>query len=266
MHPSFSLGDMLRQLRVERGLTQQQVARRLGLSGNAVISRLERGVVLPSEALRRKLARLLGVEPALLATRVQRESRGATATALLADLSTAFDAAHQQLEGELGALRRSLAQHQARIAHVLTLSELQLLWGLPDKLAYEATVKSAWVVTPDLLLDVQRDALRKVVRDNVARGVEYRYLVPPSPGVLQRARRFLKDFGPKAPVEVRSAPADGLMFLSEVVLYDALTPQRLGLMVAPTARSDVDCVLSPVHAARLARGFQEVWRTAARVT
>ena len=147
MRPAFSIGDMVRQVRVERGLTQTQLARRLGLTGNAVVSRLERGTSLPSEALRRKLAKVLHLEPALLETRVQREARGSTATALLTDLGTAFERAQRQMEDELDSLRKGLAQHQARLAHVLRLSEFQLLWGLSDKLAWEATVKSAWIVT-----------------------------------------------------------------------------------------------------------------------
>jgi hypothetical protein len=89
------------------------------------------------------LAKVLHLEPALLETRVQREARGSTATALLTDLGTAFERAQRQMEDELDSLRKGLAQHQARLAHVLRLSEFQLLWGLSDKLAWEATVKSA---------------------------------------------------------------------------------------------------------------------------
>ena len=262
MRPAFSIGDMVRQVRVERGLTQTQLARRLGLTGNAVVSRLERGTSLPSEALRRKLAKVLHLEPALLETRVQREARGSTATALLTDLGTAFERAQRQMEDELDSLRKGLAQHQARLAHVLRLSEFQLLWGLSDKLAWEATVKSAWIVTPDLLLDVQSEAVRKVVRENVSRGVTYRYLVPQTPGVVQRAKKFMSGFPGGSSLEVRSVRDEGWLFLSELVLYDAQTSRRLGLMIAPTARTDVDCVLSPTHSARLARGFAETWSRA----
>ena len=52
------LGDAIARKRAERGLTQEEVAERLGV-GNEAISRIERGVVLPT------LARLFDFADAL---------------------------------------------------------------------------------------------------------------------------------------------------------------------------------------------------------
>lgn len=52
------LGDAIARKRAERGLTQEEVAERLGV-GNEAISRMERGVVLPT------LARLFDFADAL---------------------------------------------------------------------------------------------------------------------------------------------------------------------------------------------------------
>lgn len=263
--PAFTLGDMVRQLRIERGLTQKQLAKKVGLRGNAFISRIERGSALPSVPMQRRLADVLGVEAALLAARVSRESHGSTATALLADIGQAFDGARQRFANELDALSRSLAEHQVRLAHTLRLSELQLLWGLPDKLAYEATVHTAWVLSPDLVLDASNAPLRAVVAQNLARGVEYRYLVPNQRAVIRRAQQMLRDAPAGANVRMRVMEQVVPLLVTEVVLYDARSERRLGLMVAPTERPDVDCVLSAAHAHRLVRAFDAAWRSAKAV-
>lgn len=260
--PAFTLGDMVRQLRIERGLSQVQLALRLGLSGNAYVSRIERGAVLPSGPMQRRLADELGVEPALLAARVSRESHGSTATALLSDIGQAFEGARARFADEVEALSRSLGEHQVRLAHTLRLSELQLLWGLADKLAYEATVQSAWVLSPDLELDASNAELREVVRKNLERGVEYRFLVPAARGVLRRAR-VLRSLLPRSTgLEVRVLAVANPLLVTEVVLYDARSDHRLGLMVAPTERPDVDCVLSAPHARRLVHAYATAWRAA----
>lgn len=149
-----------------------------------------------------------------------------------------------------------------RLAHTLRMSELQLLWGLPDKIAYEATVKSAWVLSPDLVLDQGSPELRAVVRANLERGVEYRYLVPSRTAVTRRARQLLREAPAGARLSVRVLSQPDPLLVTEVVLYDARTPQRLGLMIAPTDRPDVDCVLGAVHAQRLVRAFENAWHSA----
>lgn len=60
-----SFGGQLRRLRIDAGLTQEQLADALGLPQTRV-SELERGKHRPKEELIRRLADALGVRPALL--------------------------------------------------------------------------------------------------------------------------------------------------------------------------------------------------------
>jgi len=54
-------GQKLRQLRIEKGLTQQQLAERLGYKTNSYISDVENGYFIPSREKLRKIARALDV-------------------------------------------------------------------------------------------------------------------------------------------------------------------------------------------------------------
>lgn len=58
-YPSF--GTAMRRLRIERGLSQEELAERMDMSSNAHISRLENGKKLPSLEMVFRLADALGV-------------------------------------------------------------------------------------------------------------------------------------------------------------------------------------------------------------
>jgi transcriptional regulator with XRE-family HTH domain len=59
------VGDRLKALRIRRALTQEELARRAGLSKNAV-NRLEVDKAEPRMSTLRKLAQALGVDPSEL--------------------------------------------------------------------------------------------------------------------------------------------------------------------------------------------------------
>jgi transcriptional regulator with XRE-family HTH domain len=59
------IGDRLRELRVRRALTQEELAEKADVGTNTV-ARLERNESEPHMSTLRKLARALGVEPAEL--------------------------------------------------------------------------------------------------------------------------------------------------------------------------------------------------------
>lgn len=61
----YSLGERLRYLRVDRGLTQAMVARRLGLTQGA-IAQIEKGQVNLNIVTLRRIAEVLDVAPAVL--------------------------------------------------------------------------------------------------------------------------------------------------------------------------------------------------------
>ena len=59
-YPSF--GTVMRRLRIERGLSQEELASRLDMSSHAHISRLESGKKQPTLDMVFRLADALGVE------------------------------------------------------------------------------------------------------------------------------------------------------------------------------------------------------------
>jgi transcriptional regulator with XRE-family HTH domain len=57
----MNFGRKLRQLRIEKGLTQQELAERLGYKTNSYISDVESGHFIPSKEKLRKIAKALDV-------------------------------------------------------------------------------------------------------------------------------------------------------------------------------------------------------------
>jgi transcriptional regulator with XRE-family HTH domain len=57
----MNFGKKLRQLRIQKGLTQQQLAERLGYKTNSYISDVESGHFIPSREKLKKIARALDV-------------------------------------------------------------------------------------------------------------------------------------------------------------------------------------------------------------
>jgi transcriptional regulator with XRE-family HTH domain len=57
----MNFGRKLRQLRIEKGLTQQQLAERLGYKSNSYVSDVESGRFIPSRDKLKKIARALDV-------------------------------------------------------------------------------------------------------------------------------------------------------------------------------------------------------------
>jgi len=57
----MNFGNKLRKLREEKGLTQQQLARKLGYKTNSYISDVESGHFVPSREKLKKITKALGV-------------------------------------------------------------------------------------------------------------------------------------------------------------------------------------------------------------
>ncbi len=57
----INFGQKLRQLRIQKGLTQRQLAKELGYKTNSYISDIERGRIIPPREKLRKIAEILGV-------------------------------------------------------------------------------------------------------------------------------------------------------------------------------------------------------------
>jgi|Deesub1362A_J573_1020465.scaffolds.fasta_scaffold00214_34 transcriptional regulator with XRE-family HTH domain len=57
----MNFGKTFRKIREEKGVTQDELARRLGYKNNSYISRIERGDFLPSKEKLKKMAKVLRV-------------------------------------------------------------------------------------------------------------------------------------------------------------------------------------------------------------
>jgi len=57
----MNFGQKLRKLRMQKGLTQQQLAERLGYKTNSYISDVESGHFIPSREKLKKIAKALGI-------------------------------------------------------------------------------------------------------------------------------------------------------------------------------------------------------------
>lgn len=77
----------------------------------------------------------------------------------------------------------AFSDHQSRARGVLTREEV---------LAIEATAREVWIYAYDLAWEDQNSPFQKLVRENVGRGVKYRYLLPQAPEVLLRAKQVSK--------------------------------------------------------------------------
>lgn len=63
----------IRTARIEKGMTQVELARAIGVK-NSSISYWERGRCVPSQTHRRRLKRVLGIDPVLFDTRTRETS------------------------------------------------------------------------------------------------------------------------------------------------------------------------------------------------
>jgi transcriptional regulator with XRE-family HTH domain len=72
--PDFILAELLKQLREDREITQEQLAFDAGLTASA-LSRIERGINSPGWMTVRRLAEALDVSLADIATEVENGSR-----------------------------------------------------------------------------------------------------------------------------------------------------------------------------------------------
>ena len=68
MEAVVQIGDRLKELRIRRALTQEELATAAGIGKNTV-NRLERDLTEPRPPTLRKLAQALGVDPAELVGR-----------------------------------------------------------------------------------------------------------------------------------------------------------------------------------------------------
>lgn len=146
---------------------------------------------------------------------------GATALLIVGvnlTLALSFRRVYSSERGALFSIVSSVAfsDHQSRrTTGVLTRDEV---------LAIEAAAREVWIYAYDLAWEDQNSPFQKLVRENVARGVKYRYLLPKAPEVLLRAKQVSKSLEPikdaNSLVEFRSTVRERLITQFGMTIYN----------------------------------------------
>ncbi len=254
-----NIGNHLRHLRNRAGLTQNQLANAIGLSGNSLISRIESGRVSPTPSVLNALAKfyVLDLEVFLSLTASEPHGGGILDSELKAMADDAARA-RARLDQTVGQLLEEFESHQNTLTQFMMASKLNLVWSLPRKLKRERSAGEVWILSPSLASETDIPQIRVTVESNLKRGVRYRYLIPAMPAVEQRAKALLTSFVGTS-LEIRVAPLAVFEFAVETVIYDPGKARRMGLMVAPTRRPEFDIVLGAETAARFESSFARIW-------
>jgi transcriptional regulator with XRE-family HTH domain len=259
-----ALGQQIRRLRTQAGLTQNALAQAVGLSGNSLISRIESGRTHPTDRVLSDLARFFDLDTeALLALRTTESDSGHSMSLELDRMSQEARKAREKLHATVDEISEQLEGHREVLSTFLLASKLNLVWSLPQKLKREARAQCVWVLSPSLVSETQIPEIRAVVKANLSRGVSYRYLIPDRAKVIRAVQKFQR--GLPMPMEVRAVRPELFSFVVETVIYDPQTEERTGLMVAPMKRAEFDIVLGASAAEQYERAFVRYWRDARRV-
>jgi transcriptional regulator with XRE-family HTH domain len=117
-----AIGDLLRELRAERGISQEDLAEAIGYSQESV-SGWERGLFTPRPRALRRIAHYLGVPEAELLIAASWARTAAEARRIAEADEPAYDA--RDPRRELAALLPRLADHQVRALIVVARELLQ---------------------------------------------------------------------------------------------------------------------------------------------
>jgi transcriptional regulator with XRE-family HTH domain len=256
------IGGHLRQLRIRMGLTQNQLANALGLSGNSLISRVESGRVKPTSTLLNGMASFFDQDlEALSAMTSSGDDVQELLHAELSAMARESTRARTRLVETVDALVTDFDIHQQTLSNFLVASKLNLVWSLPRKLKRERQADTVWVLSPRLESEANIPSVRAAVASNLASGSVYRYLIPAQENVLAEARVLCHE-NAGGNLEVRTTDPNIFLFTIETVIYDPGTPTRMGLMVAPTRRPEFDIVLGANSASQFELSFESLWDTA----
>jgi len=254
-----SIGEQIRRLRTQAGLTQTALAHAIGLSGNSLISRIESGRTPPTDRVLQDVARFFDLDvETLIALRTTSQDSSHSMALELDRVSRDAREAREQLHTAVDRITADLESHRQALSSFLLASKLNLVWSLPRKLKREGRAKEVWVLSPAFASETDVPEIRAVVKANLSRGVAYRYLIPDHPKVIRAAQKFRQ--GLSGPFEVRTMPPEFFGFLVETVIYDPGTEERTGLMVAPMKRSEFDIVMGASVAEQYEKSFRRHWR------
>ena len=202
----ITLGEKIRYLRKSQRMSQEALARRLGLTNNAFISHLERGTKRPSDALLDKIAQVFAYDAAslraLAAPPAADERQGELEPAPGADL--------------LAQIRREAELFGERASALVAAALPSFLWSREQRIILESTSREVWIIAPALAHHGVAADLVQVAAANLRRGVRYAYLLADTKETRVEAGRMLTryqaratggDARPAAPARGRSRRA-----------------------------------------------------------
>ena len=254
-----TLAERLRYLRKSRGMSQVELAGRLGLRNNSFISHLERGSRRPSPELLAKIATLFSydVDSLLLLEGAPPVARD--------------DDRQPELQPVAGAdlleqLRSEVERFGERLSELISGSLPDFLWDREHRLLVEGRAREVWLACPKVAYHGLADDLLRVALSNLERGVCYRYLLLDSKEVRVEAGQLLRRYQPVlgedggADLELRFAPREAFPFVFEVALFDPRDPSRaLGSLTPPAADPEWEVALQPPQALELAAFLARIW-------
>ena len=177
----ITLGEKIRYLRKSQRMSQEALARRLGLTNNAFISHLERGTKRPSDALLDKIAQVFAYDAAslraLAAPPAADERQGELEPAPGADL--------------LAQIRREAELFGERASALVAAALPSFLWSREQRIILESTSREVWIIAPALAHHGVAPDLVQVAVANLRRGARYAYLLPDTKETRVEAGRML---------------------------------------------------------------------------
>lgn len=96
-----------------------------------------------------------------------------------------------------------------------------------------AVQSEVWLIQPSLDTDLKMFC--EVIRDNLKRGVKYRYLLPKAAGLQRQAQRFLEkvECGPREQAHLQIRTVEPHLIESEVVIYDPFSGKEDVMIMSP---------------------------------
>ncbi len=253
----LTLAEKIRYLRKSRGMSQLELAARLGLTNNSFISHLERGSKRPSPELLSRIAALFSYDlDHLLALDGAPSARRRAEEPELRPVAGAD--LHARLKSEVEAF-------QGRMDSLIAEALPEFLWDKQHRLIIEGRARQVWITAPAVAYHGVDSDLVRVALANLERGATYRYLLTDTRAARVAAGQLLDRYAGlpdhAAQLHIAFAPAETLPLPLEVALYNPEDPRRIqGSLLPPGAGDGWEVALGAEAAMGWAAHVERVWQ------
>jgi len=256
--PQVTLAEKIRYLRKSRGMSQLDLAHRLGLRNNSFISHLERGSKRPSRALLGRIADLFSydLDHLLALDGAPREAHH----------ENDDDDAPRPLAGAdlLADLRQEIQLFGERMDEIVEDVLPAFLWDRQHRLIVESQAREVWVLCPAIANHGVAEDLLRVTMANLERGVSYRYLLLDDKQVRIDAGSLLRRYQElpeeTTDIEICFVRREHFPFVFETALFDPTDPGRSrGSMTPPGETSEWEVALTAQQTLELAAYVAPFW-------